>query len=284
MNNLNTPQIRIQNYDIYLNLGYHRQDITRLAGITAVDYHGNDISQAIQVDDRQVNYDLAGQYRILINVQDSEANYAQAAINAIVQRENQTGSATRSNNNYGQNQVNNSNRQPRSKKWVLWVLGIVVLAVIWGFWHQNQQQNQALHDAQSSVSSMSSESASNSSSNSQSVAKIADVNKELKQQISDLKDTVSQYKADNDRTTFENEISNLKQQNTELSNKITQMEQNTATESLSKTVDKLSSTVDTMAQVQSADEAQQALNNAGLNSSMDKITEAINSIKDKLGI
>ncbi|GEP19256.1 hypothetical protein [Pediococcus argentinicus] len=284
MQNRNTPQLRISNFDVTSQLGYHQQNILQTAGVTAIDYQGNDITSSVMIDDRQVDYDHPGLYRAMVSVQDAEGNYAETPISVNVVRD----PGALSNPNARQN-IPGANMQPpyRTKRrhygWLWALLAVVVIVVGWGFWTQVQQKNAALSDASSQSSKASSLSSANNQS-SQTNDKLKNVNDGLKQEVSDLKQTVTDYKNTNDRQQFTQKMDQLQSQNQTLQNQIQALQQNSVTQALSKTVSGLSDSMDKISQAQTADQANDALNNANINNTLDGIKDQISNIKSKLGL
>lgn len=280
MNNQMAPQIRVVNYDIQLQLGYHQPNIIQLAGITAFDFQGNDISKQLVVDDSQVNYDSQGQYRINISVQDSRGNQNNTWI--TVQITNLTNSRTQSLNNSNTSQEMPRNSKKKSHWWIVIIALLIIGGVIWAFTNQIHQTNMA-NDTASSLSSENSSLNSASSSNSNQISELTKANKELTNQLSDLKQAVAAYQQSNDRQQFENQMNQLQQQNQNLQNEINQLQQSTQAKQTSKAVAALSESISKISQAQSADEAKQAFDSTNTNNVLNQIKSDLDSIKGKLG-
>ncbi|AEV94691.1 hypothetical protein [Pediococcus claussenii] len=280
MDNQMAPQIRVVNYDIQLQLGYHQPNIIQLAGITAFDFQGNDISRQLVVDDSQVNYDSQGQYRINIRVQDSHGNQSNTWITAQIT--NLTNSRLQSQDNLGTAQEQPRATKKKSHWWVVVIALLVIGGVIWAFTNQIHQTNMA-NDTASSLSSENSSLNSASTSNSNQISELARANKELTNQLSDLKQAVTAYQQSNNRLQFEQQMNELQQKNQSLQNELNQLRQSTQAKQTSKAVAALSESINKISQAQSADEAKQTFDSTNTNNVLNQIKSDLDSIKAKLG-
>lgn len=78
------PTLTVSNETVNLKLGESITDYLSTFGISATEITDGDLTSAVIIDDSQVNYDVAGKYKVLISVFDKEGNEVKSVGNIVI--------------------------------------------------------------------------------------------------------------------------------------------------------------------------------------------------------
>lgn len=183
----------------------NQADLIQQLGAHASGINGEDLTNKIVVNLTQVNIDQQGEYPVMLSVMNAQGQTAQDSVTLHVRPANQV-------DKQPADSKTSSTKNPHRRQWLLGILLVIILLLVW--WgisahHRAEQQEQANNNAQQS---------SQISDNSSSIAKLSSDNRQLANQVAELKGAAKQYQRDHDQQALNDRLNQVENRTEQLQN------------------------------------------------------------------